>query len=179
MTRSNRILNRVLLALVGLALVGAGIWIAGRTAEVRDAIGWSSPDIPAPAAIVGWATVGALALVAVLALAWALTRGRGSIDDLHDEAGVRISHDVAGDVLRDELAGQPDLASLSTRAYRMRGRRTLLVRVATVAGADLPRLLTAVRGAVAELDRQLERPVPVALHLTPGSRVTARVRRVD
>jgi hypothetical protein len=180
MTRSNRTLNRLLLALVGLLVLAAAAWLGTRTDTVGALVGWSAPDIPTPTDTAWWIAAGAAAVLAILAIAWAASRGRGRIADVHDEDGLRVSHEVADGILRGELAGRPDIASVSARAYRVQGRRVLLVDVAAVRGARLPRLLDAARSAVAVLDGQLERSIPVVLHITSDSRVIpARDQRVD
>lgn len=180
MTRSNRLLNRGVLLVTGLALLAAAAWAAARTPAVGDLLPFGVPAIPTlsgtPATIVAAAAV----LVAGIAIAVAATRGRGVTRDIRDDGDLRIAGEVPLAIVRGELAGHPDVAAVSGAAYRVRGSRALLIRIAVRPGAQLPRLLEAARHAVDRVDAELEERVPVVLHLIQTSRGSAaRDRRVD
>jgi hypothetical protein len=180
MTRSNRFVNRLLLLLVGLASLAAGAWLALRTEPLASRSPIALPDIP-QFSTTGWWIVAASALAAaVLATAWAVTRGRGRVDAVVRTPDLTISARVAADLLEPALLAQPDVAAVRTRVFRVRGRRAIEVRVATRPGAALPPVIETARRAVAVLDAALELTTPVALHVTPATfGGDAGVRRVD
>jgi hypothetical protein len=174
MTRSNRPLNRILLALVGLLLIAAGGYVIARAIGV---------DLPAPPTVTAggdatglWIAVAIAVVIIVLALAWAFTRGRGRISRLlvlPDVAGsITVDARVPGDLVADALDGNPGVVSVSSSGFRVRGSSVLSLRVTARRGADLASVIRAVDAAVGELDGVLEQRFPVLLQVVSGVRST-------
>ncbi|MBK4348209.1 hypothetical protein [Lacisediminihabitans changchengi] len=173
MTRSNRILNRVILAVLGLVLIAAAAYVAGGS-------GLGLPNIPKPSVGVLWAIVGGAVVVIVLSLIWILSRGRGRIRHLIEaesaDGSVTIDALLVADLVGDALADQPDVVAVSSTGFRMRRRSVLSLRVTARRGADLARVIRAVDTAVEQLDGVLEQQLPVLLHVTGAVRATRQVR---
>ncbi len=182
MTATNRLGNRVLLALLGLAAIASGAWVLLR-AYPQALPGFALPDAPAPDQTALWVIAAAAAAAIVFALLWMLTRGRGRTARLlHDgsaDGSVEFDVRVAGDLLSAALAPQPDILSVKVANYRVRRGSALLLTVSACNGCDLPRLRDDVARAVDGLDHVLERRIPVLLHVTSGVRASfAREQRV-
>ncbi len=182
MTRSNRVLNRALLALAGLVLVAAGGWMLAPRAV--DALGLRLvlPGYPRPDATALWAAAAVFVVVAALAIGWAVTRGRGRTSRLIVAPGeggtVTIDARVASDLLGEALGADPDVVSVGATTFVVRGGSVLSVRVTARRGADLKRIVDSVGAAVGPLDELLERRIPVLLHVASGVRATlAREQR--
>jgi len=181
MTRSNRLLNRVILALVGLVLIVAAAWVANRYYPVIDI----SP-ISAPSGRNLWIVAGIALGVVILSLAWILTRGRGRtgaiVTATDDTGSVSIDARVAADLISHDLAALADVVSVSSTAFRTGARSTptaLELRVVTRRSADLPTVVTTVTRSVEQFDTALETRLPVLLHVASGVRASfAREQRV-
>jgi len=181
MTRSNRLLNRVILALVGLVLIVAAAWVANRYYPVIDI----SP-ISAPSGRNLWIVAGIALGVVILSLAWILTRGRGRtgaiVTATDDTGSVSIDARVAADLISHDLAALADVVSVSSTAFRTGARSTptaLELRVVTRRSADLPTVITTVTRSVEQFDTALETRLPVLLHVASGVRASfAREQRV-
>jgi hypothetical protein len=167
MTRSNRILNRLWIALVGLVAIATGVVLAA-----PRFIGKGNLDIATPTTETLWIALAACVVIIVLALVWILSRGRGrasEVIELKDDAGsITIDARVAADLIADALHDNRDIVSVGSGSYRMRGSRVLSLRVVARKGANLPALIGAVGGAVDELDVVLERRIPVLLQVVSG-----------
>lgn len=182
MTTTNRLANRALLALLGIAAVGVGAWIVLR-AYPQAVPMVALPEVPALDATALWLVAASAAVAIVLALLWILTRGRGRtgrlLRDAAADGSVEFDVAVADDVLRAALVRQPDILAVRVASYRVRRSSALLVTVSARAGCDLPRLRDDVGHALDDLDHLLERRIPVLLHVTSGVRATlAREQRV-
>ena len=181
MTRSNRLLNRVILALVSLILIGAAAWVANRAYPIVEIAG-----IEAPSGRNLWVVAGAALVVVILALAWILTRGRGrttSIVTAADERGsVSIDARLASDLIGHDLAALADVVSVSSTAFRTGARSAptaLELRVVTRRSADLHTVVNTVTKSVEQFDTALETRLPVLLHVATGVRASfAREQRV-
>jgi hypothetical protein len=192
MTRSNRTMNRLFLALVGLALVAVGGWgLLVAFPEWAELLPWAASALPGGALPViavpgadGYGIAAASALVVVaLSLAWVFTRGRGRVTTIMrvtDGGGaLEIDARLAGDIVTLELEGARDIAAVHASAYLVRGAEVLALSVTARDGADLERLLADTRRAVARLDELLEKRIPVSLIVTSDRRVIrARETRV-
>lgn len=192
MTRSNRTMNRLLLALVGLALVAVGA--GGTLVAVPDLaalVPWAASALPGGALPViavpgadGYGIAAASAVVVVvLSLSWVFTRGRGRVATLmraaDDRGALEIDARLAGDIVTLELEEARDIAAVHTSAYLVRGTEVLALSITARDGADLERLLADTRRAVARLDELLEKRIPVSLIVTSDRRVIrARETRV-
>jgi len=178
MTRSNRPLNRLIVLVVGLALVAVGAWEANRVYPVV-----AIPDVPALSETTLWVVAAACAVIVAVAIAWIVTRGRGhssTVISRTDATGTTsIDARVAADFIADDLARVADVAAVSSRAYRVRGRTALELTVTTRRAADVRHVVDSVRQAVDELDDVLEQRIPVLLHVASGVRANlAREQRV-
>ncbi|MBF4607649.1 hypothetical protein [Curtobacterium sp. VKM Ac-1393] len=186
MTKSNRTMNRIILFVLGLIAVVVGLTIgAGVLPAVQDAIKPyvdlpSSLDVPASSL---WIVAAACAVVIVLALVWAFTRGGGgtsvAVRERSGEDAVTVNVALVRDVVEHELAGVRDVVGSRVDTYLVRKQRAARIRVAVRRGGDAVSVLDAVDRAVAVLDRTLGRQVPVLVHLTGGTRsVLAKSTRV-
>ncbi len=182
MSASNRVGNRVLLALIGLVALAVAAWVGLRAYPVA---GFTPPELPtAPDATWLWIGVAAAAVAVVLSLAWIVTRGRGRtalvVREESENGNVEFDVRVASDLLKAALGGQPDAVSVRVTAHRVRREPALAVSVSARSGCDLPRLRDDVALAVEQLDEVLERRIPVLLHVTTGVRArSAREHRVS
>lgn len=177
MTKSNRTLNRIILLVLGLVSVIVGLAVgAGVLPAVRDAMpaGVALPrrvDVPASAL---WIVAGACALVVVLALAWATTRGGGgtavAVRERTGDDGVTVNVALVRDLVEHELSGVRDVVGTRVDTYLVRRQRAARIRVSLRRGGDAVTVLGAVDRAVATLDRTLGRELPVLVHLTGGTR---------
>jgi hypothetical protein len=164
------VLNRLLIALVGLVAI-----VTGLALEVPNFAPTLAIDAPHPAApdhTVLWIALGACVVIVVLALLWMFTRGRGRTSDLlsvtDDHGSITVDTRVAADLVADALSDNRDIVSVGSGAYRMRGQEVLSLRVVARKGADLPTLIDSVGWAIDELDGVLERRVPVLLQVVSG-----------
>ena len=183
MSASNRPLNRILLALIGLASIASGAWIMLRAYPQLVPV-VALPEIALqPDPLTTTIVVAAAVLVIVLALAWILTRGGGKtrrlLHDAHDDGSVEFDVAVARDILTAALQRQPDVLSLHVSSHTVRSTGALRITVAVRQGCDLPRLRDDVARATEQFDRAVERSIPVLLHVTSGVRANfAREQRV-
>lgn len=173
MTNSNRLLNRALLLLIGLAafaplavLVMTHVPGVSQWVDARELPGLL-PDLSAPSTL--WIIAAVALVVVLLALAWILTRGRGRTPFAFDAGDIQIDDSAVASLLRLELAGEPDVLSVAAHGYR-RASGTVLVRIEGRTRSDVGALLTHVRTAVAAADRAIGAPVPLVIHLTTGIR---------
>lgn len=169
MTRSNRAINRAILAVLGLALLAGAAWIANRQWTVV-----SLPALPDPGTATLWLAAAVALVLVLLALAWVFSRGRGRTRSLvrrADDAGVAsVDARVAADFIVDDVSRIADVVGVSATAYRVRGTVALELRVTTRSAADLRAVVDAIGRAVAELDAVLEERIPVLLHVAAGVR---------
>ena len=175
MTSSNRVANRLLIALVGLLLIAGGAWVLLRAyPEIAPAV--SLPDPGLPDATFLWATAAVAALLVAASAGWIVTRGRGRVATLaesRDDAGVTtVDARVVADLVSDALAQQLDVVAVHATAFRIKRRAALELRVTARTGADLPRLIDALTVVVDDLDVVLETSTPVLLHVASGVRAS-------
>lgn len=172
MTRSNRTLNRILLALVGLGLLAAAaVLIVGLlpAAGIEPGVEIAIPRaIEAP---VLWTVAVGAAVLALLALAWILTRGRGGTRTAVTRGDLAIDVHVVEELLRDALSSDPDVVAVSASGHRLRGSTAVRLRIDARRGADLVRLRDRLRRAVDDLDGALGTRIPLLVHITTGLRV--------
>jgi len=178
MTRSNRFLNRLLLALVGLVLLGAAAYLANNSYPVIELA-----KIPTPTITSLWVAAAVALVVVVLSLLWIFSRGRGRTRTVirreSEEGAASIETRVVSDLISEDLARLPDVVGVSAAAFRVGGDTALELRVTTRAGADLRIVVDSVERAVAQLDEVLETRIPVLLHVASGVRAGfARQQRV-
>lgn len=176
MTRSNRMLNRTILLLLGLlALAVVAALALPVLPETSAGFRMPKPGLAAPGPLALQLTVGIAVVMIALALAWIFTRGRGrTVSAVGGERadGVTVEVHVVEQLLRDALDGDPDLLGTSVTGYRVRGRSVLRVRLSARRGAELRRLTDTVRRSVDELDAALGVELPILVHITSGFRAS-------
>lgn len=175
MTRSNRGLNRVILALVGLVFIAIAAWVVNRAYPVIEV-----PALPVPDATASWIIAASALVVVLLSLAWIATRGRGrthAVLTATDGTGtVSIDARVAADLIAQDLAALADVVSVSSSAFLTTGRKrsgiALELRVVARRHADLRHLVDTVTRSVESFDEALETRIPVLLHVATGVRAS-------
>ncbi|QWL30933.1 hypothetical protein [Rathayibacter toxicus] len=197
MTTSNRLLNRLVLFIVGLALaaITAGLLMIALSQPVRDAVvrfsrhqGPTLVSQLSPASGTAWNNTEALRplyliiaaclLIVVLALILALAHGHGRTKTLltdrsRDEGPsgeVQIATAFAEDVLENALAVRGDLLDVTVTAYRHRSHTALKVRALPRSGVSPRTVVEAVRHEVAALDELLGTRLPVLLEIASSAR---------
>ncbi|MDH6180116.1 hypothetical protein M2152_000298 [Microbacteriaceae bacterium SG_E_30_P1] len=182
MTSSNRVINRMLLALVGLAALVAAAYVTVRAYPALIPT-ISIPALPAVEGAALWYLAGASGIVVALSIAWIVTRGRGSTHDvIHENTPfgvVEVDVRVVSDLVSAQLANRQDIVGVSVNAYRVRRAATLALTVTVRSGADIERVRDDVALAVAEVDTQLESRLPVVVHITGARIIRAREKRVS
>lgn len=166
MTRSSRILNRMLLALTGVTALGAALVLAVPAA--RAAL--PSPRLNDPRDL--WILTGACAAIVVFALAWIATRGRGRTALALRTPELELDVAAVGTLVRDALASAPDVLAVRADAFRRRRGRVVLLTVRTRRRPDLPALRTRLSSAVAHLDQAVGVELPIVILVTGGVRTT-------
>jgi hypothetical protein len=184
-TRSNRTLNRIVLAVLGVIAIAVGL-AAGYAAYARygataDSAGWSVPVVDDAVATLRsvrlddgtlWTIVAVCAAVVVLALAWAASRGRGGssvgVREEYDTGRVTVNVALLRDVVDAELADVRDVVRTRVDTYRVRGGRAARLRIVLRRGGDAVDVLAASDRAVETLDTVLGRRIPLLVHIVGG-----------
>ena len=175
MTRSNRGLNRIILALVGLVFIALAAWVANRAYPVIEL-----PAVPDPDTTVLWIIAASALVIVLLSLGWIISRGRGrtsAVLTASDDTGtVAIDARVAADLIAQDLEALADVVSVSSTAFRTTGRAqsgvALELRVVARRHADLRHLVDTVTRSVESFDEALETRIPVLLHVATGVRAS-------
>lgn len=168
MTRSHRLLNRLLLVLVAVVLFGLAVIAALPLLRLERL---PIPRVGAAAALAG--TPGRIAIVAVavvlvvVAIAWIATGGRGRARDVIGHGDLAVDDRVVEGLLRSALSAQSAVVGVHAHGYRQR-RRTVYARLDIRRSADLPRLLDDIDHAATEVADQLGTRPPLVVHLTSG-----------
>jgi len=202
MNSTPALLNRILLTVLGLILLGAGILLVLLAALPPVASWWhawsggvwggitrlfDSTRFPGRPESWLWIVV-ALALLALMGLmvAWIAQQGKGRSNllaaeyDPGDTPGdVRIGAGVAEQALKQALEGRPDLAGATVTTYDVKGSPALKVRLLPRQGVA-PHLLAAeVSGLLHALESAVGKEVPVLIHIGAGARTRfSRAERV-
>ena len=202
MNSTPSLLNRILVAVLGIKLLAIGVllmllaavpavrpWWHAWSAGLWDAANSAFNATRFPGRTESWLwIVVALALLVLIGLmvAWIAQQGKGRFNLLAAEydpgdvpGDVRISGGVAEQALKQALAGRPDLAGATVVTYDVKGAPALKVRLLPRQGVA-PHLLAA---EVAELLDSLEdvvgRKIPVLIHIGAGARTRfGRAERV-
>ena len=195
-------LNRILIILLGLALLAAGLllvllaavpavaawwhpWADGTWTSINAA--FNATRFPGRAESWLWILV-ALALLVLIGLmvAWIAQQGKGRSNLLASEydpgevAGdIRIGGGVAEQALKQALAGRPDLAGATVATYNVKGVPALKVKLLPRQGVA-PHLLAAeISDLLSALDAVVGRETPVLIHIGAGARTRfGRAERV-
>lgn len=194
MNDTNRVVNRLLLALVGVACLlasGLAVLLLVSPAAREQWASVSRSVVPALDAAFGrplWpstglslAAVGALAAAVVFVVLLAvlvLRAGRGSTSTVvtaaGDDGSTEVAADVASALLRDRLQSVPGVAGVDVSAYRVRREPALRLTVRCRRGAS-PRIVAdAVEEAVGLLDTAIGVRLPVFAQLIGGFRARLR-----
>lgn len=193
MNAANRVVNRLLLFVAGIALLVVSAAAALRSAsaaEVRPAW-WRDVEAALNAAwgvASGWTVelgdAASIAVLPVVAVATALvvlviavvvmaTRRRGRTHDVLDlasDAGrTVVDRQVADAVLCAPLLARPDVVSARAEGYLIRGRRTIGLAVRVQPGAALDSVLETADAAISEWDLLSGDKQPVVVHLSDRS----------
>lgn len=193
MNSTPRILNRILLGILGAKLLVIGgllILLAAVPAVGRWWQGWSAgawsgvrglvdqTRIPGRPESWLWILIVVLLLAVIAAMvAWLAQQGKGRANLLvaEDDAGdvpgnVRIGGGVAEQALRAALADRPDLAGATVGTYEFDGEPALRIRVQPRQGVAPHALAAEVSALVEALDAVVGKRTPVLIHLGAGAR---------
>lgn len=193
MNSTPRILNRILLAILGAKLLAIGgllILLATVPAVGRWWQGWSAGAWSGVRGLVDrtrlpgrpeswlWILIVVLLLAVIVAMvAWLAQQGKGRANLLvaEDDAGdvpgnVRIGGGVAAQALRAALADRPDLAGATVGTYEFDGEPALRIRVQPRQGVAPHALAAEVSALVEALDAVVGKRTPVLIHLGAGAR---------
>ena len=198
MSQTNRALNRILLALLGLVLLAAGglTTAAGLVPEVATA--WTatagsgldrSGELLSTALLPGaahswWAVaaVAGLVLAAALSITWLASQGGGRTPRLlterdGDRGNTVVDTGLVAACVSESLAGNRLVLASSVSAWGVQGRTGLRLRLEARKGASPREIADTAEELVLGLDRLLGHPVPVLVRITSGPR--SRVAGTD
>lgn len=202
MNSTPTLLNRILLAVLGLKLLAVGAllillatvpaaapWWHAWSGEAWNAANQAFNATRFPGRPQSWLwLVVALALLVLIGLmvAWVAQQGKGRSNLLASEydpgevpGDVRIGGGVAEQALKQALSGRPDLASASVTTYDVKGSPALKVRLLPRQGVAPHLLAEEVAGLVAALESVVGREIPVLIHIGAGARTRfGRAERV-
>lgn len=191
MRRTNRALNRVLLALLGTALLGSGAaFIAAGTlpgaADVWANLGASAADqlrgllgaAPLPAPVRSWwmvAGAATLLLGAGLSAAWLASQGGGRTPRLAEESNGSDGQTVVdvgliSAAVQEALSGNRNVLATSVSAWETRRGTALRLRMEARKGTSPRELADTAEQLITEIDAWLGHPVPVLVRITSGAR---------
>lgn len=192
MNQTPRTLNRVLLAVFGLALMVAGAlamalgvpavarWWQSAAGQAGEAIG----SVLAATTLSGqrdswlWIVVALLMiLLVILILAWVANQGKGRSgtlayddDDQPVPGSVTINAAVAEQALKAALSERVDLVNSAVSTYEFRGKPALKVRVFPRQGVAPQVVAEEVSALVLALDAVLGVQTPVLISISSGAR---------
>lgn len=193
MNNTPRILNRVLIGLLGFLMIAIGtllVLLASVPAVGRWWRGWSAgawsnwQDLFERTRFPGrqeswlWLVLTVLLLAVIGAMvAWAAQQGKGRASLLVAEedpgevpGNVRIGGGVAEQALRAALADRPDLAGATVTTYELRGEPALKIRVQPRQGVAPHTLAAEVSALVEALDVVIGKRTPVLIQISSGAR---------
>lgn len=199
MNQTPRTVNRVLLALFGLALMLAGAltasvtipaiarWWQGTAAAIGEALSnvLEATTLPGQRDSWLWIVLALLmVLIVVLMIAWVANQGKGRSGTLaHDDGDspvpgrVTINSAVAEQALKAALSERVDLVNSAVSTYEFRGRPALKVRVSPRQGVAPYVVAEEVAALVNAMDATLGTQTPVLISISSGAR--ARFTRAE
>lgn len=202
MNSTPTLLNRILIALLGLVLIAVGGLLMLLAAVPAVASWWhswssavwnhvnqafSATRFPGRGESWLWILV-ALALLVLIGLmvAWVAQQGKGRANLLAVEydpgevpGDVRIGGGVAEQALKHALANRPDLAGATVTTYDVKGSPALKVRLLPRQGVAPHLLADEVYALVAALEKVVGKRIPVLIHIGAGARTRfSRAERV-
>ncbi|SEJ55319.1 hypothetical protein SAMN04487917_10736 [Arthrobacter sp. yr096] len=191
MRRTNRAVNRILLTIVGLAILGAGAALiaAGTLPGASDtwwAIGSNLTDqarslagnAPGPGPVRSWwlaAGIAVLLLAAALSAAWLASQGGGRTPRLAEESDGTHGRTVVdvgliSAAVHEALKGNKDVLSASVSAWESRSGTALRLRMQARKGTSPRELADTAEELVQGIDAWLGHPIPVLVRITSGAR---------
>ncbi|MCA4134218.1 hypothetical protein [Arthrobacter sp. M4] len=200
MNGTPRLLNRILIGILGLKLLAIGVLLALLATVPAVGTWWHGWSGAAWSAMQGafdrtrfpgrseswlWIVAAAvLVLLIVLMIAWVAQQGKGRVsvlvadDDDGDVPGdVRIGGMLAEQALRSALAERTDLMGSAVWTYEVKGTPGLRVRIEPRQGVAPHALADDVGRLVEALDAVTGKRTPVLLHIASGTR--ARFTRAE
>ena len=196
MNNTNRALNRILVAFIGLLtlLVGAALVAIAALPAIRAGYRSTAPGIHG--AITGWLkttplldtgsswgwifALALLLLIVILLLVFIFRQGQGHQDILLREdttqAGTTIIDSaVAEHVIQDDLDGRPEFVASRVSTYQVRGTPVLKISVTCRRGVSPRDVTTMIESTLNAFDALLGRQIPALLQISGG--VRARLSR--
>ncbi|MET1065947.1 MAG: hypothetical protein ABWX85_13415 [Arthrobacter sp.] len=193
MKSTPRILNRVLIGVLGIGLLSLGVllillatvpavgvwwhsWAGGVWSIWRDL--FERTRFPGRAESWLWIVVVLVLLLVIAAMvAWAAQQGKGRANLLAFEedpgnvpGNVTIGGGVAEQAIRAALADRPDLAGTAVATYNFRGEPALRIRIQPRHGVAPHRLAAEASALVDALDTVIGKRIPVLIHVASGAR---------
>jgi hypothetical protein len=194
MRRTNRALNRVMLALLGIALLGAGAaLIAAGTLqgaqETWATIGSTLTDqarslagsAPGPGPARSWwlaAGIAVLLLGAALSAAWLASQGGGRTPRLAEQGDATHGRTVVdvgliSAAVQEALNGNKNVLAASVSAWESRTGTTLWLRMQARKGSSPRELADTAEELIQGIDAWMGHPIPVLVRITSGARSRA------
>lgn len=191
MSNTNRALNRILLALTGLALLAAGAataaagfmpGVAGEWAAAGSSLSDHARTALAAAPLPGparswWAVAGvaALVLAAGLCVAWLASQGGGRTPRLArdvdgGQGATVVDAGLVAAAVSDALAGNHLVLGSAVTAWESRRGTGLRLRLQARKGASPRELADTADELIRGIDAVLGHPVPVLVRITGGAR---------
>lgn len=196
MNNTNRALNRVLIAVIGLLtlLVGAALVAIGTLPTIRagyrsagpvihgNITGWLK-TIPLFNTTTSWGWVlflALLVLIVVLLLVFIFRQGHGHNDillteDTSEVGTTVIRSDVAERAIQDDLDGRSEFIASRVSTYQVRGTPVLKISVTCRRGVSPREVTTLIESMLFALDALIGREVPALIQISGGFR--ARLSR--
>ena len=193
MTGTPRLLNRILLGILGFKLLAIGVLLMLLAAVPAVAAWWHSWSRGVSETVTGvfegtqfpgrqgswlWIVL-ALAVVLLIGLmvAWIAQQGKGRTDLLlaaEDPGGVpgdiRIGGGVAEQALKNALADRPDLAGATVAIYDVKGQPALKLRLHPRPGVSPQAVAAEAADLVDALSAVVGQRTPVLVHIAAGAR---------
>lgn len=193
MNNTPRVLNRVLIGILGIKLLAIGVLLMLLASVPAVGVWWHEwaggvlnfwldlferTQFPRRQGSWLWfAICGALVVVLGVMVAWVAQQGKGRTSLIAAEerpggvpGNVGISGGVAEQALRAALADRPDLAGVTVAAYEIRGEPALKIRVEPRQGVAPHALAAEVSALVEALDAVIGKRTPVLIHIGSGTR---------
>jgi hypothetical protein len=192
MNNTNRALNRIFTALLGLLtlLVGGAIIAVATVPGIRAAFRKAAPatrddvirwlkSIPLFGSGTSWGWIAFLAvlvLIVVLLLFFIFRQGGGRHDLLFTEettpeGSTVIDADLAEHAVQHDLGRHPELLTSRVSTYEVNDTAVLKIAVTCRRGVSPRDVTTAIEDTLTALDALLGREVPALIHISGGFRV--------